>query len=143
MPQLNWAARVGNQLLAEQLAYDHGELQQMVGQDYPNLNEGQKRIYDEVLESSVNGQRGDAYFVHSAGGCGKTHLFNLIAAGVRSAEKVVLCVASSGIASLLLSGGRTAHSWFKIPIPVHEDSTCNIKKEDQHHQLLRHTALII
>jgi hypothetical protein len=41
-PQLNWAARVGNQLLAEQLAYDHGELQQMVGQDYPNLNEGQK-----------------------------------------------------------------------------------------------------
>ncbi|KIK72145.1 hypothetical protein PAXRUDRAFT_22341 [Paxillus rubicundulus Ve08.2h10] len=26
-PQLNWAAMVGDQLLAEQLAYDHGELQ--------------------------------------------------------------------------------------------------------------------
>lgn len=37
-------------------------------------------------------------------------------------------MASSGIASLLLPGGRTAHSRFKIPINVNEDSTCNIKQ---------------
>jgi len=52
-------------------------------------------------------------------------------------------VASSGIASLLLSGEHTAHSWFKIPIPVYEASTCNIKKNDQFHQLLNQTALIV
>jgi hypothetical protein len=62
---------------------------------------------------------------------------------VRAEGKIVLCVASSGIASLLLSGGRTAHSHFKIPIPIHEGSTCNIKKGDLLHELLSRTALII
>ena len=72
-----------------------------------------------------------------------TYVFNLIAAAVRATGKIVLSVTSSGIASLLLTGGRTAHSRFKIPIPCHEDSTCNIKKGDVHQQLLKRTALII
>jgi len=69
---------------------------------------------------------GKTFFVHSAGGGGKTFVCNTIAAAVRLGQhqdhKVALCVASSGIASLLLDGGRTAHSRFKIPIPVHENS---------------------
>ncbi|KIK72007.1 hypothetical protein PAXRUDRAFT_181457, partial [Paxillus rubicundulus Ve08.2h10] len=135
---LNWAAMVGNQLLAEQLAYDHGELQQMVDQDYPNLNEGQKRIYDEVLET-VNGRHGHApggfstlthaYFVHGTGGCGKTHLFSLIAAGVWSAEKVVLCVASSGIASLLLCGGQTLIHSSRFPSQLMKTALAISKRE--------------
>ena len=40
-------------------------------------------------------------------------------------------IASSSIASLLLPGGRTAHSKFKIPIPVFEDLTCNIHQGTQ------------
>jgi hypothetical protein len=40
--------------------------------------------------------------------------------------KSCLQVASSGIASLLLLGGKTAHSRFKIPIDLHDESTCNI-----------------
>ena len=45
-------------------------------------------------------------------------------------KKFDFCVACSGIASLLLSGGWTAHSWFKIPIPINKASTYNIKKDD-------------
>ena len=41
---------------------------------------------------------------------------------------IVLCVASSGIAALLLIGGRTAHSTFRIPIQLHDGKTCSIKK---------------
>jgi hypothetical protein len=41
----------------------------------------------------------------------------------------VLVVASSGIASLLFLGGRTAHSRFKIPIDLHDESTCNITQQ--------------
>ncbi|KAF9223496.1 hypothetical protein BS17DRAFT_657416, partial [Gyrodon lividus] len=63
---------------------------------------------------------GEAFFMHSAGRCGKTYVCNLIAAAVHAKEKIVLCVASSGIASLLFSGGHMAHSHFKIPIPIHE-----------------------
>jgi hypothetical protein len=52
-------------------------------------------------------------------------------------------VASSGIASLLLPGGRTAHSKFKIPVPTFENSTCNIEGDSHHAELLRETKLII
>ena len=83
------------------------------------------------------------FFLHSGGGCGKTYLAKLIAAAVHARGEIALCVASTGLASLLLSGGRTAHSRFKISIPCHEQSTCNIKKDDLNHQLLQQTALII
>ena len=38
-----------------------------------------------------------------------------------------IAVASSGIAATLLLNGRTAHSIFKIPIQLNEDSICSIK----------------
>ncbi|KAG5063305.1 hypothetical protein JHK85_004488 [Glycine max] len=46
-------------------------------------------------------------------------------------------------ASLLLPGGRTAHSKFKIPVPIFEDSTCNIIHGSQLAELLNQTNLII
>ena len=55
----------------------------------------------------------------------------------------MLCVASSGIAALLLQGGRTAHSTFKIPIPCHESSVCNIKNNSALADLIRSADLII
>ncbi|KAG5054685.1 hypothetical protein JHK85_007195 [Glycine max] len=50
----------------------------------------------------------------------------LTASSLRAKKQIVIMVASSGIASLLLPGGRIAHSKFKIPVPIFEDSTCNI-----------------
>ncbi|XP_076923279.1 uncharacterized protein LOC143585354 [Bidens hawaiensis] len=47
-----------------------------------------------------------------------------LSASIRSKGEVVFNVASSGIASLLLEGGRTAHSRFLIPINLTEDSIC-------------------
>jgi len=54
-----------------------------------------------------------------------------------------LCVASSAIAALLLDGGRTAHSRFKIPIPVFETSFCNIARNTQLKELIKLTKVII
>nr|GEZ44569.1 ATP-dependent DNA helicase PIF1-like [Tanacetum cinerariifolium] len=45
-----------------------------------------------------------------------------MSAALRSKGDIVLNVASSGIAALLLEGGRTTHSRFAIPINVVEDS---------------------
>jgi len=39
-----------------------------------------------------------------------------MSAALRSKGQIVLTVASSGIAALLIPGGRTAHSRFAIPI---------------------------
>ncbi|DBA03038.1 TPA: hypothetical protein N0F65_003226 [Lagenidium giganteum] len=41
----------------------------------------------------------------------------------RASQKVIVATASSGIAFLLLEGGRTAQSVFTIPIPIDAIST--------------------
>ena len=79
---------------------------------------------------SVATGEGGMYFVYGHGGTGKTFLWSTIISKLRSEGQIVLAVASSGIASLLIDGGRTAHSRFKIPIDVNESSTCEIKKRD-------------
>ena len=57
--------------------------------------------------------------------------------------KITLAVASSGIAAELLEGGRTAHSHFKIPIPINENSVCNISLQSADAKLIQQTSLII
>ena len=56
---------------------------------------------------------------------------------------MVLCVASSGIAPLLLPGGRTAHSRFHIPLAVTDTSICNIAGGTYLAKLIKQTSLII
>lgn len=82
-------------------------------------------------------------FVDGPGGCGKSFLLNTILARVRSQAQIAIAVASSGIASLLLTGGRTAHSRFNIPRDLHEQSNCHISKTSQLNELLRHAKVII
>ena len=83
------------------------------------------------------------FFVHGHGGTGKTFLWTTIIAKIRSQNQIVLAVASSGIASLLLPGGRTAHSRFKIPINITDCSVCEIKKKRTHLAKLIIEAVLI
>ncbi len=55
----------------------------------------------------------------------------------------MLVVASSGIASLLLLGYKTAHSRFKILIDLHDELTCNITQQMKVVELVRKIDLII
>ena len=83
-------------------------------------------------------------FIHSAGGCGKTFVCNTIAAAVRAKGKVALCVASSGIAALLLDGGQTAHSHLGIPPESLTDTTvARIRRNSDMHKVLMETSIII
>ena len=70
-------------------------------------------------------------------------MWSSLSAAIRCRGEIVLNVASSGIASLLLPGGRTTHSWFKIPINVTEDSFCCIKQGSSLAELIVRTRLII
>jgi ATP-dependent DNA helicase PIF1 len=87
--------------------------------------------------------KGGVFFLNGYGGTGKTFIWRTLAAAIRSKGDIVLTVASSGIASLLLPGGRTANSKFKIPVPTFENSTYNIEGDNHHAELLRETKLII
>ena len=70
------------------------------------------------------------YFLDAPDGTGKTFLINLILAKLQSEGKIVLATASSGIAATLLTGGRTLHSTFKIPLNLYamDIPICSIKK---------------
>jgi hypothetical protein len=55
-----------------------------------------------------------------------------------------MCVASSGVAALLLPGGRITHSHFKIPCDdLDETTTCNIKWGSMLCDLIQASSLII
>jgi hypothetical protein len=54
-----------------------------------------------------------------------------------------MCITSFGIDALLLDVGRTAHSTFKLPIQINEDSICAINKTSNLAYLLHKTFLII
>nr|GEV04861.1 hypothetical protein [Tanacetum cinerariifolium] len=77
----------------------------------------------EIIES-VHNDRGKFCFIHKPGGTGKTFLYKNIITRLRLEQMIVLAVASSGIASLLLLAGRIAHSRFVIPLELMENITC-------------------
>ncbi|XP_058754699.1 uncharacterized protein LOC131627853 [Vicia villosa] len=70
-------------------------------------------------------------------------MWRTLANAIRSKHDICLIVATSGIASLLLPSGRTAHSRFKIPVPTLDNSTCNITYLEDSADLLREEKLII
>ena len=70
-------------------------------------------------------------------------MWKTLSASLCSEGKVVLTIASSGIASLILPGGRTTHSKFKIPVPTLENSVCNIEQGSEASELLKRAELII
>ncbi len=83
----------------------------------PLLNQHQRSIYDNVIDAVHDPRPVDkTFFVDGLGGAGKTFLYRCLLSRVRSTGDIVLSMASSGIVALLLEGGYTAHSRFKIPV---------------------------
>lgn len=118
-----------------QLIIDHSNL-------YGSLTEEQKSVYHTVIDA-VDKNKGGVFFLYGFGGTGKTFVWKTLAAAIRSKRDIVLNVASSGIAALLLEGGRTAHSRFAIPINVNESSFCCIRHDSDLAGLIRKAKLII
>jgi hypothetical protein len=144
MPEVveNWALLLGNHLIQEQHQYDPEEQARLATQCIASLNPDQHSAFDKIT-TAITTTSGEIFFLHGPGGTGKTYLYNTLCYHLRSQHKIVLCVASSGIAALLLRGGRTAHSTFKIPIPCHESSMCSFSKNSHLADLIRQTSLVI
>ena len=134
--------KIKNRLLADELAYDCEDLMRAHATLVSQLTVEQKNVY-EVVTRSVYDKLGQCFFVYGCGGTGKTFLWNAIISRLRSENLIVLAVASSGVASLLLPGGRTAHSRFKIPIVIDESSMCSISRGTFLADLIVHSSLII
>ncbi|XP_044587812.1 uncharacterized protein LOC123267312 [Cotesia glomerata] len=109
-----------------------------------NFTSPQRNVYEKILES-VNENQGKLFFIDAPGGTEKTFLLNLLLAKVRSSGKIALAVASSGIAATLLTGGRTAHSLFKLPLNLNIDDSpiCNISKQSEAAKVFKECSVII
>ncbi|XP_073039060.1 uncharacterized protein [Primulina eburnea] len=57
--------------------------------------------------------------------------------------KIIIAVATSGIAATLLQGGRTAHSRFLIPLRPTASTLCQIKKQSELADLIRRASAIV
>jgi len=124
--QQQWSYRIPNSLLQAK-QYNTDEIATLVNEQRTMFNPKQAATFDTVLESIINNQ-GHLFFIHAAGGCRKTFLCNTIAAKVRRREQIVLCIASSGIATFLLDRGRMSHLHFKIPFSINKDSVTRLKQ---------------
>ncbi|KAK9684322.1 hypothetical protein RND81_10G202200 [Saponaria officinalis] len=131
-----------NKLIMDERMYDRKQLHSEWSTKIKQLNPDQLEVYNAVIDA-VNNKLEEVIFVYGHGGTGKTFLYGTISAKIRAENKIVLNVASSGIAALLLPGGRTAHSRFEIPIDIFDYSTCNVKQNTQLAELLQQTSLII
>ncbi|KAL7142072.1 hypothetical protein ABFS83_08G098100 [Erythranthe nasuta] len=91
-----------NRLVLDELDYD-----------VDAMGEELKKYLSSITDEQ---KKGGLFFLYGHGGTGKTFIWKTLSAAIRSKGEIVINVASSGIASLLLSGGRTAHSRFGLPI---------------------------
>ncbi|KAL4275611.1 hypothetical protein AHAS_Ahas20G0124500 [Arachis hypogaea] len=124
------------------IPYDTVSLTREHDANVSKLNEEQRVVYDKIIDC-VSNKRHGFFFVYGFGGTGKTFLYRVLSARLRSEKKMVINVASSGIASLLLPGGKTAHSMFNIPVEPTEDTICRIKKDSPKAEVVRLADLII
>ncbi|XP_074265114.1 uncharacterized protein LOC141587539 [Silene latifolia] len=142
-PDVDILATCSNRLLADELSYDKDALKKEHEVLTCSMTDEQKSIYRKIMYSVENGQ-GGVYFVYGYGETGKTFLWKSLCAGIRSKGEIVIAVASSGIAVILLPGGRTAHARLSIPINVDENSTCHgIRLGTDLAELLKRAKLII
>nr|XP_017245284.1 PREDICTED: uncharacterized protein LOC108216935 [Daucus carota subsp. sativus] len=141
-PPSSFLHRGADNLIKDETSYDVQEMEEEFNKLFPNLNTEQLEVYNAVYNSVQNGE-GRLFFVYGSGGCGKTYVWKTLIYKLRSMGKIVLPVASSGIAATLMPGGRTAHSRFKIPIVLDEDSCCSISHNSDIAELIKNTSLII
>jgi len=141
---MQWECHIrnSNPLIEEQLSYAQLEEQQKFEANRSHFNADQQHAFAQIEDSVIN-NKGHLFFLAAPGGCGKTFLSNTLTHRFHMEQKIVLCVASSGIAALLLIGGRTVHSRFKVPLIIDETSVCNIKKQSPLADMLRQVSLII
>lgn len=124
--------------------FDPKTEEELAKQMIPNLNTNQKIVFDHIWKRVLKNEIStNAFFISGAGGCGKTYLYETLLHFFRGKGIKCSAVAWTGIAAMLLPGGRTSHSVFKFPIPVFENSVSSIKPSSKAGHEIRETKVFI
>ena len=95
-----------------ELLYDYNSKEMQFQESHGKLNADQAAAFTAITGVITADLRRAYFFLQGPAGTSKTFLWRCLCSYYRSRGQVVLCVASLGIAALLLPGGRTAHSCF-------------------------------
>ena len=102
-------------IIQDQLGFNVAEQAFIAETNVPLLNPDQLEIFNCIMTAiNDSGVEQRAFFIDGPGGTGKTYLYNILLAKVRSQRHIALATASSGIAALLLTARRTVHSRLKV-----------------------------
>lgn len=108
-PVLNWDLHTGNLLITEQLNYNCKDETNMANTMIPQLNSEQQSSYNAILSAVLSGSS-KTFFLSGPGGTGKTFVYHTLCHILCGMGQIVICLASSGIATLLPPSGHTSHS---------------------------------
>ncbi|CAE1313078.1 unnamed protein product [Acanthosepion pharaonis] len=136
--------RDGTADLSRETSYCTADLDRYVRENELRLLPEQRTAYTTVIDA-VRQQRGGIFFLDAPGGTGKMFITKLILAEIRRHGNITLAVASSRIAAILLSGGQTAHSMFRLPLDLAkaEIPTCSISKDSGQADVFRRCKLLV
>ena len=127
-----------------ELDYDQGLEAEAATKNEDLLNDGQK-IFIDTIWTAFKNQSGGIYSLEAAGGTGKSFCIGTLLAKIRGEGKIVVCMATSGIAATLFKGGRTVHHKLKVPITLCNDkkNKLSIKENSAIADLIKRTELFI
>ena len=92
----------------------------------------------------MNAESSAVFFIDGPGGTGKTFLYEALLHHARGQGHIALATAWSGIAAVLLEGGRTCHSRFGLPVPMPREAVVSsIKSQSGRAEVLRRARLIV
>lgn len=115
---------VESRLIHDEMSYNRPVLAAQHDRMMSTMTSEQRNVYDKIM-TRVKEDKPGLFFLYGYGGTGKT-FWRVLCAALRSDGEIVLACASSGIAALLIPGGRTAHSRFGIPFTIDECSMCGV-----------------
>jgi len=98
----------------------------------------------EAIQSALAGSEANVVFIDGPAGSGKTTLYKAVLHQLRANGEIGLPHAILGLAALLMPGGRTTHSRYKLPVPLPlRDATCGVKPTSSRGRLLYRASVAI
>ncbi|KAI7934342.1 hypothetical protein MJO28_017129 [Puccinia striiformis f. sp. tritici] len=134
-----------NELNGEcEIEEEMSDVKQRLNKNCLNFNREQEDFFWAVKTSLKKGPP-RLFYLDGPGGTGKTLLLNTLIDYATFSGIKTQVVAASGVAALLLllKGGQTAHSAFKIPIDAEENAECFIEPDTNLGAKLKEVKLII
>ncbi|XP_004210953.2 uncharacterized protein LOC101239365 [Hydra vulgaris] len=114
----------------------------------PLLNVNQLEVCNAILaalneQPSLENRHSRLFFMDGPAGSGKIFTYNYLNAETISRGFKSATAAWTGIAATLLTNGSTLHGLFKLPVPILDNSTCNVTPNFKHEHFFKQVNLFL